>query len=293
METLRVGLVTDIHAGNQRSNIKSGEAIALLDNVVRQANDRALDLFVTLGDNVNATDPEHDRHWLGEVGTSLSRLDAPAVPLFGNNELKFLDADEVAAALGCSAQSEVRRVKGWTLIFWRPGCTLSLQEGLRLSAPDLAWLRAALEAASYPAVLFLHVPIDEHSMVGNYYFQNCPELASYANAAEARREIERSGKVVLVLTGHVHWNAGSTIDGVHYRTLAALTDTFLSTAAQPSETWAALELAGDGQLSLDVFGRETARWSAPIKPESARWREPLSRADFDARMQALWEQGHA
>ena len=98
---------------------------------------------------------------------------------------------------------------------------------------------------------------------------------------------------MLVLTGHVHWNAGSTIDGVHYRTLAALTDTFLSTAAQPSETWAALELAGDGQLSLDVFGRETARWSAPIKPESARWREPLSRADFDARMQALWEQSHA
>ena len=294
METVRLALVTDIHAGVERSNVRSGQAIALLDGVVQEANARAADLLVTLGDNVNATSPEHDRHWLAEVKQSLSRCTAPAVPLFGNNEYKFLDADEAADALGCSAASEVRKLGGWTLLFWRPSCSLSLEEGPRLTAADLAWLESALAAASYPAVLFLHAPIDAHSMVGNLYFENRPDLARYANAAAARRVLEASGKVVLVLAGHVHWNAASTINGIHYRTLASLTDTFQSAeAAPPSGTWALLELAGDGRMSLEVFGREPMSWSAPANAEGARWRNPLPREAFDARMLALWKGGVA
>ena len=292
METVRLALVTDIHAGVERSNVRSGQAIALLDRVVQEASAREVDLLVTLGDTVNATSPEHDRHWLAQVGQSLGRCAAPAVPLFGNNEYKFLDAEEVAEALGCVASSEVRRLGGWTLVFWRPSCSLSLETGPRLTASDLAWLETALAAAAYPAVLFLHAPIDAHSMVGNLYFENRPDLARYGNAAEARRLLEASGKVVLVLAGHVHWNAGSTIDGIHHRTLASLTDTFQAAeAAPPSGTWALLELAGDGRLSLEVFGREPMSWSAPAIAEGAHWRSPLPREAFGARMQALWNGG--
>lgn len=290
MQTVRLALVTDIHAGVDRSNIRSAQAITLLDGVVRETNARSINLLVTLGDNVNATSPNHDRHWLEAVRQALSRCTAPAVPLFGNNEYKFLGADEAAKALGCSASSEVRPLNGWTLVFWRPSCSLTLESGLHLSATDLSWLEAAIATASYPAVLFLHAPIDEPSMVGNYYFENRPDLAGYANAAAARRIIEVSGKVVLVLAGHVHWNAGSTIDGIHYRTLAALTDTF-DVAAVPSGTWSILELADDGRLSLDTFGREPMSWSALAKPKGAHWNRPLPREAFDARMRALWDQG--
>ena len=61
METTRLALVTDIHAGVERSNVRSGQAITLLDPVVQEASARKVDLLVTLGDNVNATSPEHDR----------------------------------------------------------------------------------------------------------------------------------------------------------------------------------------------------------------------------------------
>ena len=292
METVRLALVTDIHAGVERSNVRSGQAITLLDHVVQQASACKADLLVTLGDNVNATSPEHDRHWLAQVGQSLGRCAAPAVPLFGNNEYKFLEAEAVAAALGCAAVSEVRSLGGWTLIFWRPSCSLSLDSGPRLTEADLSWLYDALAAAAYPAVLFLHAPIDAHSMVGNLYFENRPDLAHYANAGEARRLLEASGKVALVMAGHVHWNAGSTINGIHHRTLASLSDTFLAAeAAPPSGTWALLELAGDGGMSLKVFGREPMSWSAPAPAEGAQWRSPLPREAFDARMRALWEGG--
>ena len=51
------------------------------------------------------------------------------------------------------------------------------------------------------------------------------------------------------------------------------------------------ELAGDGRLSLEVFGSEPMSWSAPAKAEGAHWRRPLPGEAFDARMQALWNGG--
>jgi Icc-related predicted phosphoesterase len=144
---LRIGLVADIHAGTTRSNIKSTEAIGLLEAVVAEANTRSIDLFVTLGDNINATSAEEDFQYLRQVRQVLARLEAPVVPLFGNNDLKFLDAQRAANALECNPGSEVRQVNGWTFVFWRPACDLSFEHGLLLEESDLSWLRSALATA--------------------------------------------------------------------------------------------------------------------------------------------------
>jgi hypothetical protein len=288
MQTVRLCLVTDIHAGTERSNIRSTLAIPLLDEVVESANRCDVDLLATLGDNVNATNVEEDRLWLDKVRQSLARCKAPAVPLFGNNEVKFLTPEQAGDALGCSPHSEVRIIGGWTLIFWRPNCSLTLERGYRLDPDDLAWLEATLADATHPAVLFLHVLIDGHSMRGNFYFANCAAYSTYANAPAARAILEASGKVVLVMTGHVHWNAGSTIAGIHYRSLASLTDTLQAPPADPSATWGLLELGQDGWLSLEVFGREPMRWSAPARTEQSHWKAPLTRDGYKERMRGLW-----
>lgn len=289
MKTLRLGLVADIHAGVTRSNIKSSDALPLLETAVEEANVRGLDLFVTLGDNVNATSRDEDKRHLREVSAVLARLKAPAVPLFGNNDLKFLSRDEVATALRCAAGSEVREIGGWKLIFWRPACDISLNDGLALDDVDLVWLQDALNAAAYPAVVFLHVPIDGHSMIGNYYFERQMAIASYRNAGAARELIGASGKVVAVFSGHVHWNAGSTIGGIHHRTLASLADTF-RTSGEASGAWAILEL-GSERLTLEVFGREPMTWSAPPRPPREQWLRPLAPDGFRRRMDILWARG--
>ena len=286
MKRVRLGLVADMHAGRTRSNIRSAEALGLLDAIVREANERAVDAFITLGDNVNATSASEDREYLASVKTCLDGLRMPVLPIFGNNEFKFLGRDGAAQALGCNPASEVHTLHGYTLIVWRADCTMSLERNLTLTDEDLAWLERALQDASYPAILFLHVPIDDHSLIGNHYFEHRPELARYSNAARARAMVEASGKVVLVLAGHVHWNAGTTIDGIHYRTLPSLTDTF-RVDAEPTAAWAILDLH-DGRASLEVFGREPMTWSAPLKVEGAHWRRPLTSREFDDRMRAMW-----
>lgn len=288
METVRLCLVTDMHAGVERSNIRSGQALSLLDEVVDSANRLGVDLIATLGDNVNATGVEDDTFWLGKVRESLARSKAPAVPLFGNNEVKFLTPEQAGEALGCSPRSEVRTIGGWTLIFWRPNCSLTLERAYRLDPEDLAWLETTLAEATHPAVLFLHVLIDGHSMRGNFYFANCPAYSTYANAPAARAILEASGKVVLVMTGHVHWNAGSTIAGIHYRSIASLVDTLQAPPADPSATWALLELGKDSWLSLEMFGREPMRWSAPMRTEHSQWKAPLSLDGYKDRMRGLW-----
>ncbi|UCI31748.1 metallophosphoesterase family protein [Mesorhizobium sp. B4-1-4] len=289
MPGLRIALVADIHAGETRSNIESAKAFPLLTDVVQQANNAGVDLFVTLGDNVNATNREEDFRHLCAVREILDRVRAPVVPLFGNNELKFLGAERAAEALGCKATSEVLSLREWTLIFWRPTCELSLSNGLLLSDEDFSWLRDAVKEATYPSVLFLHAPIDGNAMVGNYYFSERPDLASYRNAAEARSIIEGSGKVVLVLGGHVHWHSTSTIDGIHHKTIPSLTDTFKADDSA-SEAWAILELSRE-RISLDVFGREPMSWAAAPRLAGTRWYRPLTKTEFEARMGGLWSQG--
>jgi Icc protein len=166
---------------------------------------------------------------------------------------------------------------------------VSLEEGLDLPESDIAWLRAALATATYPTVIFLHAPIDGQSMIGNYYFEGRPDLSGYSNGATARSVIEASAKVVLVLAGHVHWNSGTTIDGVHYRTLACLTDTFQA-GVDASRTWAVLDLDASS-ISLDVRGAEPMRWSAPPRPDHAHWKKPMASEAFDKRMRTLWSGG--
>jgi Icc-related predicted phosphoesterase len=288
MQKLRIGAVTDIHAGRTRSNIQSDDALEFLSEVVSRANEMSLDLFVTLGDNINATSVEEDRHYLAEVRDVLSAVKSPTVPMFGNNDVRYIAASDVGEILKCNPCSEVRKLNGWSLIFWRANCSLTIEEGLRLPDEDLQWLESALNEASYPAVVFTHVPLDNHAMTGNYYFQNRTDLAGYSNASEARRLLEASGKVVLAMAGHVHWNAGTTIGGIHYRTLASLADTF-DAGGKPSRAWGIFDLNSD-RLALEVFGREPCSWSAAPRSQGNRWYKPLEQKVFERRMRVLWHE---
>src|SRR5258708_11047044 len=99
MQKLRIGAVTDIHAGRTRSNIQSDDALDLLSEVVSRANEMSLDLFVTLGDNINATSVEEDRHYLAEVRDILSGVKSPTVPMFGNNDLRYVAPSDVGEIL--------------------------------------------------------------------------------------------------------------------------------------------------------------------------------------------------
>ncbi len=58
-------------------------------------------------------------------------------------------------------------------------------------------------------MVFSHVPVSGHSMIGNRYFELNPDLATYPNHNEIRRRAEKAGAPVLWVSGHVHWSMNS------------------------------------------------------------------------------------
>jgi hypothetical protein len=132
-------------------------------------------------------------------------------------------------------------------------------------------VRADLEASELPAIVFTHIPLDNGSMKGNFYFEKAyPQHAAYPESqGEAIRDvIERSGKVILCLNGHAHWNAYHAIDGVHYVTLPSLTESF-TTWPHANEAFAKVRIGES--IEVDVFGRTPMSYRLPIKLAGQHW----------------------
>jgi predicted phosphodiesterase len=79
-----------------------------------------------------------------------------------------------------------------------------------IPAAELAWLQADLAASEGGAVVFLHQLLDGR---GPVYVKN---------AAEVRRILQESGKVLAVFQGHHHEGSYSRIEGIHYYTLKGM-----------------------------------------------------------------------
>ena len=75
-----------------------------------------------------------------------------------------------------------------------------------IPAAELEWIRTDLKET----VVFAHQRLD----VSNHY--------DVKNAAEVRKLLEKSGKMLAVFQGHSHKNDYKDMGGIHYCTLVAM-----------------------------------------------------------------------
>ena len=74
------------------------------------------------------------------------------------------------------------------------------------------------------------------------------------NAAEVRRILQESGKVLAVFQGHHHEGAYSRIDGIHYYTLKAV----IEGHGQENNSYAIVELPRDRDLIVTGYRKATS-----------------------------------
>jgi len=266
---LRIAVVADVHHGLSVGTKAGSLALGLADEIVRAVNDENPDLVVNLGDWINDRNRDTDLRLLREAAERFQALRAPAIFLLGNHDQVNLSLEDCRGILGGELVHRSLDISGWHLVFWyadskyAPPSYLARRE-------DIAWLETDLRATELPSIVFSHVPFDDASMMGNYYFETSPPgKAGYANAAEIRDVIQRSGKVVAAVAGHVHWNRFLCIDGTHYLTVQSLSETF-TTHPHPAAAWAMLELH-DGALGVRVAGRDPASYVAPVRNLGNHW----------------------
>lgn len=269
LHPLKIALIADIHHGVDVGTKLGSAALTLLQPFTAWVNDIRPHLVVELGDRINDIDKETDLAFTRDIAHAFHGLATPCVHILGNHDNYKLSRAESEDAMQTPFASHSRDVQGHHLVFWNSAVDLFGPDGFQFAAEDLLWLEADLAGTELPTIIFSHVPLDNGSMIGNFYFEQVvPNGGHYAEGAAAREIIERSGKVIACIAGHTHWNARNTIDGVHYITIHSLTESF-TTHPYPTGAYGILEVSD--VITLEVFGRDPALHRLPIKPLGYHW----------------------
>lgn len=271
-EPLRIAIVADIHHGEDHFTKKGSAALPLMEEFARFVADARPDAVVDLGDRISDRERDTDLRLEREVADAFAAIDRPRFHLCGNHDRDHLAVAENEAILGQPLGHRTLDIGGWRLVLWAADTLIRRPGGFVLTEADLLWLAATVQAADRPLAIMSHVPVSGHSQTGNYYFEKNPASATYPGAERLRAALSAARVPVVWVSGHVHRNTLTTVDGIPHITLQSLTETF-TTFPEPAASWGLLEL-GD-TIAWTVFGRDA--FSARIEAAATmrRWVTPL------------------
>ena len=111
---------------------------------------------------------------------------------------------------------------------------------------ELEWLKATLDAAKGPAVVFCHQLLDPAAARPGHLVKN---------HAAVREVLEKSGKVRNVITGHQHCGAQSVLNGISHYSLEAQVDG----RGPKTNCYAVASVYADGSVAIDGYERAKPR----------------------------------
>ncbi|MDD3029309.1 MAG: metallophosphoesterase [Alphaproteobacteria bacterium] len=272
MSKLVFAVVSDIHYGPNIDTKLGDQAPQLLKNFIDYVQASKPDFCVEMGDRLSNADAETERRLLKELARAMKTLPVPTYHLLGNHDMEDMPQEEAEALLGASLSSRSVEFNGYHLVFWNTHPRLDPIKGFDLKTEDLDWLRKTLAASDLPTILFTHLPLDNGSFGGNFYFDGKePVHAAYPEeqGRAIRDVIERSGNVILCLNGHAHWNAYHGIDGTHYVTIPSLIEGF---ATWPEANGGYARVALDGEtIDIEIFGKTPMAYRLKAKRPGHHW----------------------
>jgi hypothetical protein len=273
MPSLRLAIVADIHHGEDSFTKKGTSALPLMQAFARFVADARPDAVIDLGDRISDQDRETDLRLEREISEAFRAIEGPAFHICGNHDLDNVAVAENEEILATSMASRCIDLGDWLLVMWGADCRIRRPGGFVLPEADLLWLAGVVRTAAKPLAIMSHVPISGHSQAGNYYFERNPDASTYPGGAERVRAVLRAANVPVVwMSGHVHWNTLTIVDGIPHLTLQSLTETF-TTHPAPAAAWGLLEL--DDKIQWQVFGEDPFEARLTAANAARRWVTPL------------------
>lgn len=270
--TTRLAIVTDIHYGADSFSKRSSLGLSLMEEFARFVEDAKPDAVLDLGDRI--TDKDHDSDLVLEtaVADAFAPIGTPVHHLCGNHDLDFLSVAENEQILGQALGHQTLDIGEWRLVLWRADSRIRRPGGFVLLEQDLLWLAGVLNQADRPLLIASHVPVSDASMIGNYYFENNTDVATYPGANRVRALMRACPHPIVWLSGHVHWNSLNLIDGVAHITQQSLTESY-GTHPEPAGTFGLIEL--DDTVHWQAVGRDSMRVHLNAAELARRWVAPL------------------
>lgn len=257
---LKVGLVTDLHYADKPA-AGSRHYRETPDKLAEAAQHLAKDspnFVVELGDFIDAADDvKTELGYLKRINRDFSAICEHRHYVLGNHcvytltKREFLDSVEqkkswysfdsggfhfvvLDSCFRSDGQPYGRKNFEWT--------------DPNIPAAEVEWLRDDLKETAKKTIVFAHQRLDVSSHYG------------VRNAAEVRKVLEESGKVLAAFQGHSHRNDYRHINEIHYCTLVAMVEG----SGQESNAYSVLRLTDDGTITVSGFRRQ-ADYTWPFK----------------------------
>ena len=251
--TARFGIVTDCHYADADAQGKRfyRESLDKLSECAALMNTERVDFLIELGDFKDQDKPPAEKKtlsYLQAVEKAFKRFNGPAYHALGNHDMDSI-----------SKMQFLKRVENTKIDSNRSYYSFD-SNGLRyvvldanyrtdgtdynhgnfdwtdanIPSKELDWLRKDLAAAPGAVIVFIHQLLDG---TGSVYVKN---------AAQVRKILEASGKVLAVFQGHHHTGSYSNIAGIHYYTLKAV----IEGHGLQNNSYAIAEVHQDGSITI-------------------------------------------
>lgn len=232
------------------------ESLAKLAECVAVMNAERVDFLIELGDLKDQDrSPVEERtlSYLDRIEGVFGQFHGPRYHVLGNHDVDSLSKGQFLARVENTGIDPARTyysfdVKGLHCVVLDADFRTDGQEydhgnfqwtDTNIPVRQLDWLARDLGAARGPVVVFVHQLLDG---TGDLYVKN---------AAEVRKVLEDSGKVLAVFQGHHHPGQVREIHGIHYYTLKAL----LEGHGEESNAYAIVEVQPNGDVIVTGYRR--------------------------------------
>ena len=272
----RLAFVTDIHHGRDTATKKGSAALGLLDEFRRFATEAKADAVIDMGDRISDVGREQDLALERDVAGAFAALALPRFHILGNHDRDYLTVADNEAIFGQDLAHRSIDLGSWRIALWQADTRIRRPGGFVFSEIDATWLATTVATADRPLLVVSHVPISGHSQIGNYYFERNPESATYPQAARLRQILSLAKVPVAWISGHVHWNTATKVDGIPHLTLQSLTETY-TTAGEAAGSFGLLELSE--RIDWQVVGKDPFAFGTAAADTLRRWRTPMLPVD--------------
>jgi 3',5'-cyclic AMP phosphodiesterase CpdA len=249
---VRIGLVTDLHYADKKAagTRHYRETLDKLSEAAERFKKDAPAFVVELGDLIDAADSvETEMKYLKRIDKEFSALAKDRHYVLGNHCVDTLTKKEFLDAVG-QKEAHYSFDRGGVHFVVLDACFRGDGKpyerknfkwtDANIPADQLDWLKSDLKATDKPVVVFAHQQLD----VGNDY--------GVKNAADVRKVLEGSKKVLAVFQGHSHKNDYKEIGNVHYCTLVAM----IEGSGIENNGYSILDVAPDGAITVTGFRKQ-------------------------------------
>lgn len=232
---VRFGIITDPHYADRAPamNRYYKQSLGKVRECVDLMNSQGVEFLIEIGDLKDEGNPPTESttlKFLETIEGELSRFSGPLYHVLGNHDMDSISKAQFLSRISNTGFPQASSYYSFQMgsfhfvvldaNFTRDGTAYDHGnfdwKDTHISAEQLGWLKKDLQQTRCPTIVFVHQQLDLPGFPDGHRIY-CPD-----NAAEVRKILEDSGKVLIVFQGHYHPGSLHTINGIHYYTLKAV-----------------------------------------------------------------------